>query len=151
MTTLSRLLASSALTLAVGIPATAATPGVNGDTQSCALAACVMALADAGVPARVILVDDDEDEDDDDDDEYGDDDDGDGVWFFVDEDHDEGEDCEDDDDDGEDGDDDDDVAEEADDDDGCVGGLGNAAPAGTVAPPANGLFGTGAPPVAVTN
>ena len=38
-----------------------------------------------------------------------------------------------------------------DDDDGCIGALGNPAPAGTVAPPANGLFGNGAPPVAVTN
>ncbi len=150
MTTLSRLLASSALTLAIGIPATAATPGVNGDVGSCAVTACTMALADVGRDARLFLVDDDEDEDDD---EHGDDDDDDGFWFFVDGDHDEGGDCddEDDDDDGEDGDDDDDGAEEADDDDGCVGGLGNAAPAGTVAPPANGLFGTGAPPVAVTN
>jgi hypothetical protein len=38
-----------------------------------------------------------------------------------------------------------------DDDDGCIGALGNPAPAGTGAPPANGLFGNGAPPVAVTN
>jgi len=35
--------------------------------------------------------------------------------------------------------------------DDCTGAKGNPAPAGTVAPPANGLFGTGAPPVAVTN
>lgn len=48
---------------------------------------------------------------------------------------------------------------EHDDDDDCeddaactnAGGSGNPAPAGTVAPPANGLFGNGKPPVAVTN
>ncbi|RID89897.1 hypothetical protein D2N39_20705 [Gemmobacter lutimaris] len=38
-----------------------------------------------------------------------------------------------------------------DDEDTCTGGPGNPAPAGTAAPPANGLFGNGAPPVAVTN
>lgn len=37
------------------------------------------------------------------------------------------------------------------DDDDCRDMRSNPAPAGTVAPPANGLFGTGAPPVAVTN
>lgn len=49
--------------------------------------------------------------------------------------------------------------EHDDDDDDCeddaactnAGGSGNPAPAGTVAPPANGLFGNGKPPVAVTN
>ena len=41
--------------------------------------------------------------------------------------------------------------DEDDDNDGCAGVRGTPAPAGTVAPPANGLFGTGAPPVAVTN
>lgn len=47
----------------------------------------------------------------------------------------------------------DDDDEECDDDDdgGCTGARGNPAPAGTIAPPANGLFGNGAPPVAVTN
>lgn len=49
------------------------------------------------------------------------------------------------------GDDDDDEDCDEDDDDGCTGAAGNPAPAGTVAPPANGLFGNGAPPVAVTN
>lgn len=38
-----------------------------------------------------------------------------------------------------------------DDDDGDTGARANPSPAGTVAPPANGLFGNGAPPVAVTN
>ena len=37
------------------------------------------------------------------------------------------------------------------DDDDCTDTRANPAPAGTVAPPANGLFGTAAPPVAVTN
>jgi hypothetical protein len=51
--------------------------------------------------------------------------------------------------------DDDDCDEDdnGDDDDDCTGAgaTGNPAPAGTVAPPANGLFGNGTPPVAVTN
>ncbi|MCL7466819.1 hypothetical protein [Phaeovulum sp. NW3] len=38
-----------------------------------------------------------------------------------------------------------------DDDDNAPAGRGTPAPAGTVAPPTNGLFGTGAPPKAVTN
>lgn len=48
-------------------------------------------------------------------------------------------------------DDDDDDDDECDDDDDCGGSARNPAPAGTVAPPANGLFGNGAPPKAVTN
>ena len=44
-----------------------------------------------------------------------------------------------------------DCDDDDDDDDDCSGTRGNAAPAGTVPPPANGLFGNGAPPVAVTN
>jgi hypothetical protein len=63
-----------------------------------------------------------------------------------------GDDCDDDssDDDSSDDDrgDDDDGSE---DDDGCRDAQRNPAPAGTAAPPANGLFGTGAPPRAVTN
>lgn len=46
-------------------------------------------------------------------------------------------------DDDDDGDDDDD---DCDDGDNCRGGARNPAPAGTVAPPQNGLFGNGAPP-----
>lgn len=46
---------------------------------------------------------------------------------------------------------DDDDHDEDDDDDDAPAGRGTPAPAGTVAPPANGLFGTGAPPSAVTN
>lgn len=51
-------------------------------------------------------------------------------------------------------DDEDDDCDDDDDDDDCRsgrGGKGNPAPAGTAAPPANGLFGNGAPPRAVTN
>lgn len=44
------------------------------------------------------------------------------------------------------GDDEDDDDDCDDDDDDCRGGAGNPAPAGTVAPPRNGLFGNGAPP-----
>jgi hypothetical protein len=50
-----------------------------------------------------------------------------------------------DDDDG-DHDDDDDDDDDCDDDRACAGSAANPAPAGTVAPPQNGLFGTGAPP-----
>lgn len=49
--------------------------------------------------------------------------------------------------------DDDDDDEDCDDDDGddCRGGARNPAPAGTVAPPQNGLFGNGAPPQVQVN
>lgn len=45
---------------------------------------------------------------------------------------------------------DDDCEDNGDDDEDCGDGARNAAPAGTVAPPQNGLFGTGAPPKAQT-
>ncbi len=48
-------------------------------------------------------------------------------------------------------DDDDDDDCEDDDDDDCRGGAANPAPAGTVAPPQNGLFGNGAPPQVQVN
>lgn len=41
--------------------------------------------------------------------------------------------------------------EDDDDDDDCRGGARNPAPAGTVAPPQNGLFGNGAPPQVQVN
>lgn len=47
--------------------------------------------------------------------------------------------------------DDDDDDEEEDDDDDDRGGARNPAPAGTVAPPQNGLFGTGTPPQVKVN
>jgi hypothetical protein len=48
-------------------------------------------------------------------------------------------------------DDDDDEDDCDDDDDDCGGGARNPAPAGTVAPPQNGLFGNGAPPQVQVN
>ncbi len=54
-----------------------------------------------------------------------------------------------DDDDDDDHDDDDDCDDDVDDD--CRGGARNPAPAGTVAPPQNGLFGNGAPPQVQVN
>ena len=53
--------------------------------------------------------------------------------------------------DGGDDDDDDDDDDCDDDDDDCRGGARNPAPAGTVAPPQNGLFGNGAPPQVQVN
>ncbi len=142
-TTISLLLASSALCAAVGFPAMAGALSPGGDAVACGTSVCAMALADVDGTARLILVDDDGEEDDDD-----------GFWVGGEDDED-GEDCDDEDDDDDDDDDDDEGYGEGDDDDGeeddCVGSLGNPAPAGTVAPPANGLFGAGAPPVAVTN
>jgi hypothetical protein len=52
---------------------------------------------------------------------------------------------------GHDNDDDDDCDDDDDDDDDCRGGARNPAPAGTVAPPQNGLFGNGAPPQVQVN
>ena len=43
------------------------------------------------------------------------------------------------------------LASDDDDDDDCRGGARNPAPAGTVAPPQNGLFGNGAPPQVQVN
>ncbi|MEW6017848.1 MAG: hypothetical protein AB1760_07235 [Pseudomonadota bacterium] len=54
-------------------------------------------------------------------------------------------------DDDDDEDDDDDDCDDDDDDDDCRGGARNPAPAGTVAPPQNGLFGNGAPPQVQVN
>jgi hypothetical protein len=52
---------------------------------------------------------------------------------------------------GHDDDDYDDDCEDDDDDEDCRGGASNPAPAGTVAPPQNGLFGNGAPPQVQVN
>ncbi|WP_297774532.1 hypothetical protein [uncultured Roseovarius sp.] len=48
-------------------------------------------------------------------------------------------------------DDDDDDCDDEDDDDDCRGGARNPAPAGTIPPPQNGLFGNGAPPQVKVN
>lgn len=124
--TLALLLAGSALVAALGLPSLAAIRGTSDASASCADGKC--AANDADRDIRLILVNDDDDDDEHDDDRR-----------FR---RDRGEDDHDDDED----DDDDD-----DDDDRDTGARANPSPAGTVAPPANGLFGNGAPPVAVTN
>ena len=116
------LLATTAVIGALGLPALASMPVSSGAQAPCASGLCSAVSGKGGQSVPLIRVSGDDDQD-----------------------HERGrarrghddEDCDDDDDD--------------DDDDGCTGALGNPAPAGTVAPPANGLFGTGAPPVAVTN
>ncbi len=117
---LSLFFASTALTVALGLPAGAAMQ-TQGNTQGQCSGACaaVFSADDLSVPLIRVSGDDDDD----------------GGWVRR----------------GHDDDDDDDEGCDDDDDDECSGALGNPAPAGTVAPPANGLFGTGAPPVAVIN
>lgn len=111
---LSLLFASTALTVALALPALAAMQFQGNAQGACSgVCAAVFSANDQIVPLIRVSGDDDDDDD--------------GGWVRR-------------------GHDDDD-----DDDDGCIGALGNPAPAGTVAPPANGLFGNGAPPVAVTN
>lgn len=128
---LSLLFASTALVVALGLPALAAmqTPGT---AQGDCIGVCAAVFGADDQPVPLIRVSGDDDDDDDD-----------GGWFRRGHD--------DDDDEDEDDDDDDDDCDDDDDDDGCTGARGNPAPAGSVAPPANGLFGNGAPPVAVTN
>jgi hypothetical protein len=123
---LSLFFASTSLTLAMGLPALAAglTP-VRTDGQCGGVCAAVFTSDDLPLPLIRVSGDDDEEDDED------------GGWFRR----------------GHDDDDDEDECEDDDDeDDACMGagGRGNPAPAGTVAPPANGLFGSGAPPAAVT-
>ena len=117
---LSLLLASAALTAGVGVPAWSA---MHLPQQGAAVAPMSAVLGSADTADLLVLVDDDDDEDE-----------------------------------GEDGketrgasNDDDDDAEDCDDDDGSCGAstVSQAAPAGTVAPPQNGLFDTGTPQVQV--
>ena len=118
---LSLLLASTALTALIGLPVLAATHA----PVQCGTV-CVAPITGSDPAAPLIRVSDDDDEDDDEGDDEGD------GWFLT-------------------GDDDDDCGgDDDDDDDDCGRGQGNPAPAGSTAPPANGLFGNGAPPVAVT-
>ena len=120
----SLLFASTALTVALGLPALAATQTQGNPPDQCS-GVCTALSGANDLSAPLIRVSGDEDDDEDGGRVrrgYGDDDDGE---------------C------GED--------DGGDDDHACAGAPGNPAPAGTVAPPANGLFGTGAPPVAVTN
>lgn len=120
--TLALLAASTALTAAVGLPAFATVRGLSPDGDS----VIATAIQKAGHPAGLWHVRDDDDDDDDHGYRQRRDRDGD--------DHD-------DDDHDDDHDDDDD-----DDDHGRRRGMTNPAPAGTVAPPQNGLFGSGAAP-----
>ncbi len=115
--TLTLLVASTALTAAIGVPAWSAM-----QTPAGGILRPVAALFDdAPQTMPLVLASDD---DDDDDRRYRD-----GARG--------GRDDEDDDDDC--------------DDDDCRGGANNPAPAGTVAPPQNGLFGNGAPPQVQVN
>lgn len=149
---LSLLFASTVLSAALGLPSLAAAPSQGTAQGRCAkVCAALFGADDLPLPLVRVSGDDDDDDDEDwedddeeeeDDDEEGEDDDEEGE--DDDEDDDEDADC--DDDDGDDDGADDDGAKER-----CSGAQANPAPAGTVAPPANGLFGTGAPPVAVTN
>lgn len=112
--TLTLLVASTALTAAIGVPAWS-TMRVSGGEGLWPLAAHF----DEGTQALPLLQVSDDDDDDDDRDDRDDDDD------------------------------DDDDNDDDDDDD--RGGARNPAPAGTVAPPQNGLFGTGTAPQVKVN
>ncbi|WP_136646374.1 hypothetical protein [Tabrizicola sp. YIM 78059] len=122
---LSLLVASSALTLTLGLPALAASQGRGAATVQCSSVCTAVFSSDDGSTQVIRVSGDDDDEDE-------------GGWGQLWQDDDEGDDCDEEDD------------EDEDDDCGGAGARGNPAPAGTVAPPANGLFGSGAPPVAVT-
>jgi hypothetical protein len=131
---LTLLVASTALTGVLGVPAFSALPV----SQDAASRPGLTLAGDGAEPMPLILASDDDDNDDDDhgrrDDDDDDDEDDDDDDEDEDEDDDEDEDCDDDDDDG-----------------GCRNGARNPAPAGTVAPPQNGLFGNGAPPQVQVN
>jgi hypothetical protein len=116
---LSLLLASAALTAVVGVPAWSA---MHLPQQGAAVTPMTAVLGSTDTAELLVLVDDDDDEDED----------ADGnVKRGTSN--------------------DDDDAEECDDDDGSCGAAAatQAAPAGTVAPPQNGLFDTGTPQVQV--
>ena len=120
------LFASTALTMALSLPAFAASPFAGVADGSGRASSATMPGNDDGTLPLIRVSDDDDDDDD-----------HRGRTRH-----------------GHDDDDDDDDNDDDDCDDGrCqgAGGRGNPAPAGTVAPPANGLFGNGAPPKAVTN
>ena len=119
--TLTLLVASTALTAAIGVPAWSAMQApADGVLRP------IAALFDDAPQAMPLVLASD---DDDDDDRWRD-----GSRRGHDDDDDDDDDCDDD-----------------DDDDDCRGGARNPAPAGTVAPPQNGLFGNGAPPQVQVN
>ena len=120
--TLTLLVASTALTAAIGVPAWSAmqAPADGGLRPFAAL------FEESPQAMPLVLASDDDDDDD-------------RGWRegsrrgHDDDDDDDDDDCDD------------------DDDDDCRGGARNPAPAGTVAPPQNGLFGNGAPPQVQVN
>ena len=119
---LSLLLASAALTAGLGVPAWSA---MHLPQQGEAVTPMTAVFGSADTTELLVLVDDDDDEDEDED--------GNTKRGTSNDD------------------DDDDDAEDCDDDDGSCGAAAatQAAPAGTVAPPQNGLFDTGTPQVQV--
>ena len=121
--TLTLLVASTALTAAIGVPAWSAMQAPSDVLRP------VAALFDDAPQAMPLVLASDDDDDDDDDDRWRD-----GSRRGHDDDDDDDDDCDDD-----------------DDDDDCRGGARNPAPAGSVAPPQNGLFGNGAPPQVQVN
>ena len=121
--TLTLLAASTALTAAIGVPAWSAMQAPADGV----LRPVAALFEDAAQAMPLVLASDD----DDDDDRWRD-----GSRRGHDDDDD---------------DDDDDDCDDDDDDDDCSGAARNPAPAGTVAPPQNGLFGNGAPPQVQVN
>jgi|GEM_PF-2598899 len=115
---------------AIALLLTSGALGLGGATFAEAAQASVHAFVfegpAAGMAAQIWTVSDDDDEDE-----------NEGrSWFGSDDDDEDSEDCDD----------------EHDDEGGCAaGGVGNAAPAGSVAPPKNGLFTDGTAPQAQTN
>ena len=133
--TLALLAATTAMSAAITAPAWSATRTSNGELLP------VAAVFEAGQDAMPLIL---ASSDDDDDREYrngaryeDDDDDDDDRKYRSGSRYDDDED---------DDDDDDDDCDDDDDDDDCGNSARNAAPAGTVAPPQNGLFGNGAAP-----
>jgi hypothetical protein len=118
--TLTLLIASTALTAAIGVPAWSAMT-----TPRDIFSPAISAVFDGAQETLPLVFVSDDDDDDDDDHEYRN-----GSRYD---------------------DDDDDDCDDDDDDEECNGSARNPAPAGTVAPPQNGLFGTGAPPQVQVN
>jgi len=113
--TLALLVASTALSTAVCLPAWSAMR-VSLEDSACPPSGAAL-LDDRQEALPLVFVSDDDDHDDDDDD-------------HDDDDHDDDDDC---------------------DDDDCRGSGSNPAPTGAIAPPQNGLFGSGAPPQVLSN
>ena len=133
--TLTLLAATTALSAAIGVPAWSAMQ--TSDSAALPFVAAFEAGQDA-MPLILASDDDDDEHEHPSGSRYEDDDDDHDRKYSSSSRHDD------------DGDDDDDCDDDDDDDD-CRGSASNAAPAGTVAPPQNGLFGNGAPPTVQMN